>query len=369
MQEVMMAVGENVGIEVDRSTTGDAITTTIGRVPIQFTLDCSVDDGSKMLEIPLFAIPTPAVREHQSTQQSVQHPVEARLVEISNELLQELSHNYNVESSASFLSLALFQRFSIKSSGGRGGLNSGSSVPTLTVSNGLLQKFAEMQQHQDAMKKNDDDSTGARKKYCWVLPPLDDRAMKNNDVNNNIDKVIQSQGLPFYRPLSQIREEGQRGLLKRDSGGSDIGAGTTNTNDGSVNNEQRRRKTKPLTLEQQAMQQKLLSAWKVASQRKDAGALERIQQAMEALEREVTYDDDDDDEGEESTLKIIQSAMQLNKDKSDRLQMPPGDGNMNASQSLLPQDEEVVGLISELEEATLNSSMGDINVEADTDER
>lgn len=371
MQEVMMAVGENVGIEVDRSsttTTGDAITTTIGRVPIQFTLECSVDDGSKMLEIPLFAIPTPTVREQQSTQQSVQHQVEARLVEISNELLQELSHNYNVESSASFLSLALFQRYSIKSSGGRGGLNSSSSVPTLTVSNGFLQKFADMQQHQDAIKKNDDDSIGARTKYCWVLPPLDDRAMKNNDVDNNIDKVIQCQGLPFYRPLSQIREEGQRGLLKRDSGGSDIGVGTTNTNDGSVN-EQRRRKTKPLTLEQQAMQQKLLSAWKVASQRKDAGALERIQQAMEALEREVTYDDDDDDEGEESTLKIIQRAMQLNKDKSDRLQMPPGDGNMNASQSLLPQDEEVVGLISELEEATLNSSMGDNNVETDTDER
>ena len=49
LQEVMMAVGENDDIEVDRSsttTTSDAITTTIGRAPIQFTLECLSSSSS-----------------------------------------------------------------------------------------------------------------------------------------------------------------------------------------------------------------------------------------------------------------------------------------------------------------------------------
>ena len=108
-------------------------------------------------------------------------------------------------------------------------------------------------------------------------------------------------------------------------------------------------------MEQQATQQKLISAWKIASQRNDAGALERIQKAMEDLEKEVTYEDGDSvDELEETALKIIQRAMQLN--------MPPGDGGIS------PQEEEVVGLIYDLEEATINSSTGDNNVETGNDE-
>jgi hypothetical protein len=353
IQEVAM-MGKKDDLVTDSITTttttiGDALHTTIGRVPIQFTLQCSVDDGSKMLDIPLFAIPTIQLgREQSTTQHSLQYQVGTRLVEISNELLQELSHNYHIETSASFLSLALLQRYSIKSSGARGTeVNTGSSVPTLNVSTSLLEKLAGMQQSQYAS------SPGERTRYCWVLPTLDNETEKKSDVNNDIDKVIQNQGLPYYRSLSEILKEGQRGTLNQGNRGSDNIGGDA-TNKGSEN-ESPRRKIKQLTLEQQATQHKLMSAWKIANQRNDAGALERIQKAMEDLEEEVSYDDDgDDDDVDDSALKIIQRAMQLKK---------PSDSD------ILAQDEEVVGLISDLEEATMNSSVGENNTESGNDER
>ena len=215
------------------------------------------------------------------------------------------------------------------------------------MSTSLLEKLAGMQQSQYAS------SPGERTRYCWVLPTLDNETEKKSDVNNDIDKVIQNQGLPYYRSLREILKEGQRGTLNQGNRGSDNIGGDA-TNKGSEN-ESPRRKIKPLTLEQQATHHKLMSAWKIANQRNDAGALERIQKAMEDLEEEVSYDDDgDDDDEDESALKIIQRAMQLKK---------PSDSD------ILAQDEEVVGLISDLEEATINSSVGENNTESGNDER
>ena len=51
----------------------------IGRVPLQFILECSVDDGSKMLEIPLLAIPG-YLNCPESKQQQ-------QLIDMSNEIL------------------------------------------------------------------------------------------------------------------------------------------------------------------------------------------------------------------------------------------------------------------------------------------
>ena len=74
-----------------------------------------MDDGTKSLTVPLFAVPT---AEKVST------------VGVSNGILEELSHEFNGETSASFLSLALFHRYN-KSGAGEDG-------PKLRVLEGLL---------------------------------------------------------------------------------------------------------------------------------------------------------------------------------------------------------------------------------------
>ena len=96
-------------------------------------------------------------------------------------------------------------------------------------------------------------------------------------------------------------------------------------------------KKKALTLEQQALQQRLKSAWKIATQKGDSGALEKIQKAMEDLEKELIIEEEVVVvEDETSTLDLIQRAMRER------------DEARNDNEE---EEEEVVGLVSDLEEA------------------
>lgn len=301
----------------------------IGRVPIQYTLECSVDDGLKRLEIPLFAIPS-SYKPSTSSSTSSFNDLKMQL-EISNDILQEVSHNFNIETSASFLSLALYHRYS------KSGAGSADS-PTLQVHEELLTHLVHEQQQQTTKKKS--------LQYCWPT---------------SIRSIIQANGLPMYRPLHQIKEEDQR-VLERIYEGSGSGesssssssssdSGSSNDNDdlststtqGSSNTkkEQQEPKKKPLTLEQQALQQRLKSAWKIAMQKGDEGALEKIQKAMEDLEKELIIVEEEEDT---STLDVIQRAM---RERDERRVDDDRDG----------EEGEMVGLISDLEEATLGLEM------------
>jgi len=277
--------------------------TSVGRVPIKYTLQCSVDDGLKRLEIPLFAIPS----SYQLTTSSTSTQLEQQL-EISNEILQELSHNYNTETSASFLSLALYHRYNTSGSG-----EAGTDSPTLKVDEELLNQLLKMQQTKKSMQ------------YCWPT---------------SIRSIIQANGLPMYRPLHQIKEEDQR-VLERI-----YGEGGVSGNNGGMEEEEeedvstmmsdkskKEPKKKALTLEQQALQQRLKSAWKIATQKGDSGALEKIQKAMEDLEKELIIEEEVVVE-DKSTLDRIQRAMRERDEVRDD-----------------EEEEEVVGLVSDLEEA------------------
>eukprot|EP00984_Skeletonema_dohrnii_P026658 scaffold16024_cov81-Skeletonema_dohrnii-CCMP3373.AAC.1 len=278
----------------------DGGTSSVGRVPIKYTLQCSVDDGLKRLEIPLFAIPS----SYQLTSSSSH--LEQQL-EISNEILQELSHNYNTETSASFLSLALYYRYNTSGSGEAGSATTDS--PTLKVDEELLNQLLKMQQTMKSMQ------------YCWPT---------------SIRSIIQANGLPMYRPLHQIKEEDQR-VLERiyGEGGSGNNGGGMEEEDASTmmsDKSKKEPKKKALTLEQQALQQRLKSAWKIATQKGDSGALEKIQKAMEDLEKELIIEEEVEEDT--STLDRIQRAMRERDEVRDD-----------------EEEEEVVGLVSDLEEA------------------
>ncbi|KAK1734021.1 hypothetical protein QTG54_015279 [Skeletonema marinoi] len=269
--------------------------TSVGRVPIKYTLQCSVDDGLKRLEIPLFAIPS-------SYQLTTSPPTQLeQQLEISNEILQELSHNYNTETSASFLSLALYHRYNTSGSG-----EAGTDSPTLKVDEELLNQLLKMQQTMKSLQ------------YCWPT---------------SIRSIIQANGLPMYRPLHQIKEEDQR-VLERiygEGGGSGGGMDEEDASTMMSDKSKKEPKKKALTLEQQALQQRLKSAWKIATQKGDSGALEKIQKAMEDLEKELIIEEVVEDT---STLDRIQRAMRERDEVRDD-----------------EEEEEVVGLVSDLEEA------------------
>ena len=297
--------------EMDLSSS-ETSSTGIGRIPIQFILECSVDDGSRMLDVPLFAIPS----SYQSTIKQAMPKLIQEQIDISNEILQELSHNYNTETSAAFMSLALFHRYN------KNGAASADS-PVLKVSTGLLNQLVKIQQNKD------DEGT----RYCWA----------GNKDGDNIDTVIQTKGLPLYRPLAQIQEEDQQVFnhLKEQNFGKDTPSSSTdNINVSSSSSTESSagigNAEKALTLEQQALQQTLKSAWKIATQKEDEGALQKIQAAMEDLEREVMNNPANKqvlpEEVEESALDKIQRAMQ--REEKDNV-----------------TDEDVVGLVSELEDA------------------
>jgi hypothetical protein len=164
-------------------------------------------------------------------------------------------------------------------------------------------------------------ATTATTRYCWILPDDGDGDRGGKSNNDVIDTIIQNNGLPLYRPLRRIQNEGT--LRGEGGGGGGGGGGGTD-------------KKPSLTFEQQAKQLQLQSAWKIAMQKEDAGALGRIRKAMEELEKEVMMmevgeGEDEDGEGENSTLMKIRRAMMSNAE----------DG------------EDVVGLMLDLEEATM----------------
>ena len=306
----------------DRVTTTDA-GTIIGRVPVRYVLECSVDDGTKMLEIPLYAIPSTSTMTSSSAARQ-------RQVEISSDILQELSQNFNFETSASLFALSLFYRYT-KSGIVSAAARSSYGVPTLRVSNRFLRMLEEMQRNQDREKMTNgdgataDDSATATTRFCWVLSAVDSDRNRGEIIDNDaIDTIIQRNGLPQYRPLSRIQSEG---TLRGGGGGSGSGGGPRWDTD----------KTPSLTFEQQAKQLQLQSAWKIAMQKEDAGALGRIRKAMEELEREVMMMEvggegkDEEGEGEDSTLMTIRRAMMRDGEDED----------------------DVVGLMSDLEEAAM----------------
>jgi hypothetical protein len=314
----------------DRVTTTDA-GTIIGRVPVRYVLECSVDDGAKLLEIPLHAIPSSSTMTSSSEAASSPCLRQRRLqeeMEISSDILQELSQNYNIETSAPFIALSLFHRYT-KSGIVSAAARSSFGVPTLRVSNRLLRMLEEMQRNQDREKMTSgngataDGSATATTRYCWVLSAADSDRNRGMIIDNDdIETIIQSNGLPLYRPLSRIQREGTlRG------GGGDSGSGGSRWDTD---------KKPSLNFEQQSKQLQLQSAWKIAMQKEDAGALGRIRKAMEELEREVMMMEvegegkDEEGEAESSTLMTIRRAMMR-------------DG----------VNEDVVGLMSDLEEAAM----------------
>jgi hypothetical protein len=259
----------------------------IQTIPLKFTLECCVDDDAKPLEIPLFAIPESCVLDESQTD---------RLIQISNKVLEELSHSFNVGTSASFMTLSLLHRYR----------KSGGEAPQLRISQHLLRKLADLQ----------------NEITCWLT--------KHN--SDNLDTLIQSTALPMYRPLSNLKESDQRVLqhLKDQNFGKNPNLSGVDPNPQTSKATRSHQSKKQLTLEQQVRVKRLKSAWKIATEKNDTAALEKIQKAMEDFEKEVEsfMQKSERGEGEETSLQKIQRAMR------------DGDGV-----------EEVVGLISELEEA------------------
>jgi hypothetical protein len=204
----------------------------------------------------------------------------------------------------------------------------------LRASSRLLRILEKMQRNQDRkMTTNVDDAiavadTTATIRYCWVIPHADgdrDRDRDRERDNGLIDSLIKNNGLPLYRPLSRIQNEGtlMGGDGDRDGGNAGGGGGGGGAD-----------KKPSLTFEQQARQLQLQSAWKIATQREDAGALGRIRNAMEELEKEIMsmrVGGANVDAGENATLMTIRRAMMSNAQ----------------------DDDDVVGLMSDLEEATM----------------
>ncbi|KAL3802689.1 hypothetical protein HJC23_012013 [Cyclotella cryptica] len=290
----------------------------IKTVPLKFVLECSVDDGSKRLEIPLFAIPD----------RYDQNPLEAREpFEISNEVLRELSHSFNGGTSASFVSLSLWNRYKKSSGGDRYG-----DAPTLKVSHRLLNQLSYLQQEAESSRK--EGGAGAIR-YCWVAP----QTLDSENRNTKLDTLIQSAGLQMYRPLSELKKPDQRILqhLKEQSFGksSTSSRGDDTMSKSVVVSGTSKQNQKALTLEQQAIQQRLKSAWKVATEKNDSEALKKIQKAMHDFEKQLDLKSDEEepkksDDNDDSSLQKIRRAMKA--DETDN-------------------DDEVVSLITELEEA------------------
>ena len=250
-------------------------------VPIKFTLECSVDDGSKLLEIPLFSVPrSAAVPSHYQEK-----------IELSNEILMEVSQNFNAASSAAFTSLALLHRYT----------KSGAGEASLLASSNLISQLNEMEKR------------GSR--YCWITDSVEGKY--NAEITNAINDLIRSSDLPYYRSLSQVKEEDQRvlqHLSEQNFGKSSNSSKSDESRNQGGRTEIKSEKTKPLTIEQQATQQRLKSAWKIAVQRDDKLAIEKILSAMRDLERELEDISENDPSDEESSLQRIQNAMQLSED-------------------------------------------------------
>ena len=99
---------------------------TICRIQLEFILECSEDDGSKMMQIPLGAIPTTC--QERMKMQSLSFSMQHQRLGMSNKVLLQ---NYNTETSAAFVPLTLFHRYN-KSGAGN------ADSPVLNVSDELV---------------------------------------------------------------------------------------------------------------------------------------------------------------------------------------------------------------------------------------
>ena len=238
----------------------------IDTIPLKFVVECSVDDDSQLLEVPLFA-----VSESYDPSASI-----SRAFALSEKLLQKMSHNFSSATSASFLALSLFHRYRT---------NNG---VTLKVSNQLLKQIADMQNNMQ------------NRRYCWIAP----QSPNNHDMEN----AIQGKGLPSFRTLSDLNEADKRVLRYLEERNFVDNLTLTNQdNRPSTRGSSSRKKT--LTVEQLAMQQKLKSAWKVATEKNDTQAQEKIQKAMLDFEEQV------DANSKESSLQKIKRAMRENRNE------------------------------------------------------
>jgi hypothetical protein len=289
----------------------------IETIPLKFTLECSVDNGSKRLEIPLFAVPDSYDRNHSQARDPV---------EVSNEVLSELSHSFNIGTSASFISLSLLNRYK------KSGDNRYEDAPTLRVSRRLLNQLSELQQKAESIQK---EGGAGDSRYCWVAPQTRD----HDNNNENLDVLIQSTGLQMYRPLSDLKKPDQRLLqhLKEQS----LGKSTTSSDGDDILKKSvaissiNKQNQMALTLEEQSIKQRLKSAWKVATEKNDTEALKKIQKAMQDFEKQLESKSHEEepqksDDNDDSSLQKIRRAMRANESNDD---------------------DEVVGLITELEEA------------------
>jgi hypothetical protein len=246
-------------------------------------LECDVDEDSKILEVPLYSVPN--FYDVNVNDARLSHDVQ-----LSKDILKNLSHNFNTETSASFIALSLFHRYR-KSKGAM-----------LRVSQHLLKQLADLQQK------------ATSEKYCWL-----------GSEDLSIYKMIRAMGLSSFRTLLDLQAEDKRvlGYLEKQNFDRSASGGGVSSNTDTSSNQNKR--AIQLTLEQLAMQQKLKSAWKVATEKNDVIALERIQKAMQEFEQQLEAS-----QKKETSLQMIKQAMR-EEDPRD--------------------DEEAVSLITELEDA------------------
>ena len=261
----------------------------INTIPLKFVLECSVDDGSKLLEVTLFAVPESFDSDMFGSKGAVA---------LSREVLKKLSQNYNTETSAAFIALSLFHRYR-RSKGA-----------TLKVSQDLLQHLSCLQKLENG-------------RYCWITESQD------GGEGISLNKIIRAMGLPSFRTLLDLQESDKRvlGYLEEQNFGNDPSKSGKNNPTKSIsaaNNSNQSKKA--LTVEQLATQQKLKSAWKVATEKNDTAALEKIQKAMHDFEQQL--EDAQRVADKETSLQKIRRAMKERRD-----------------------DEDVVSLVSELEDA------------------
>ena len=225
----------------------------------------------------------------------------------------------------------------------------------LQVSNLFLQLLVEKQQKQEYVGANN-------ARYCWIADTTTTTTVVDDDDSNrggvvttttpttaatttrndnNMDRIIKDNGLPQYRPLEQIIDE-YRSVFDSPStqrsdgdGNGDSGNTNSNINNGGYGNKRnhnsstgKKKKESPsLTLEQQSKLMQLQSAYKIALQKEDTGAINRIRKAMDELENDVMMKQkitrnedvkyvDDDDEVVLSGLSSIRRAMKISEGSS-----------------------------------------------------
>lgn len=303
----------------------------VGTIPIRYVLECSVDNGTKMLEVPLFSLPQEVLKNFFASSSKKRQRL-MQEIETSCDILQDLSSqgtNYNIATSASFISLSLYLRYS-KSSIFVTTATAGSSnynKPKLLVSNMFLHALVEKQQKQDK------GGASYATRYCW----MEESTAVVDDDNNNMDRIIKNNGLSQYRTMKQILDE-NRSVFDHNISINQRGYDSDDS-DNTTNNNSKKNKSISLTLEQQSKLKLLQSAYKIAIQKEDNGALRRIRTAMDELENDVmekmmkqkvTNNNEDIDSG----LSSIRCAMKISNDEENN----------------------TVDLLSELEKAVILSS-------------